>query len=120
MLLIACRSLHRRPGITGISDIVVKPGLINVDFADVRSVMQDAGPALMGIGTGSGKTRARDAAVAAISSPLLDFPIEKAKGVVFTITGNSGMSLQEVNEVRASKREANHPPIPSPKYACPR
>ena len=63
--------------------------------------MQDAGPALMGIGTGSGKTRAHDAAVAAISSPLLDFPIEKAKGVVFTITGNSGMSLQEVNEVAA-------------------
>jgi hypothetical protein len=88
-----------RQGITGISDIVVKPGLINVDFADVRSVMTDAGPALMGIGRGFGKTRARDAALAAVSSPLLDFPIEKAKGVVFTITGNSGMSLQEVNEV---------------------
>jgi cell division protein FtsZ len=90
-----------RQGIMGISEIIAKPGLINVDFADVRSVMQDAGPALMGIGTGSGKTRAYDAAVAAISSPLLDFPIEKAKGVVFTITGNSGMSLQEVNEVAA-------------------
>jgi len=88
-----------RQGITGISDIVVKPGLINVDFADVRSVMTDAGPALMGIGRGFGKTRARDAALAAVSSPLLDFPIEKAKGVVFTITGNSDMSLQEVNEV---------------------
>ena len=86
-----------RQGIMGISEIIAKPGLINVDFADVRSVMQDAGPALMGIGTGSGKSRARDAAVAAISSPLLDFPIEKAKGVVFTITGNSGMSLQEVS-----------------------
>jgi cell division protein FtsZ len=90
-----------RQGIMGISEIIAKPGLINVDFADVRSVMQDAGPALMGIGTGSGKTRAHDAAVAAISSPLLDFPIQKAKGVVFTITGNSGMSLQEVNEVAA-------------------
>jgi len=88
-----------RQGITGISDIVVKPGLINVDFADVRSVMTDAGPALMGIGRGFGKTRARDAALAAVSSPLLDFPIERAKGVVFTITGNSGMSLQEVNDV---------------------
>lgn len=88
-----------RQGIMGISEIIAKPGLINVDFADVRSVMSDAGPALMGIGTGSGKARARDAAIAAISSPLLDFPIEKAKGVVFTITGNSGMSLQEVNEV---------------------
>ena len=89
-----------RQGIMGISEIIAKPGLINVDFADVRSVMQDAGPALMGIGTGSGKSRARDAAVAAISSPLLDFPIEKAKGVVFTITGNSGMSLQEVRPAR--------------------
>ena len=69
-----------RQGITGISDIVVKPGLINVDFADVRSVMQNAGPALMGIGRGFGKTRARDAALAAVSSPLLDFPIERAKG----------------------------------------
>ena len=88
-----------RQGITGISDIVVKPGLINVDFADVRAVMSDAGPALMGIGRGFGKTRARDAALAAVSSPLLDFPIEKAKGVVFTITGTSDMSLQEVNEV---------------------
>jgi len=88
-----------RQGITGISDIVVKPGLINVDFADVRSVMTNAGPALMGIGRGFGKTRARDAALAAVSSPLLDFPIEKAKGVVFTITGTSDMSLQEVNEV---------------------
>eukprot|EP00316_Scyphosphaera_apsteinii_P012123 CAMPEP_0119316264 /NCGR_PEP_ID=MMETSP1333-20130426/39209_1 /TAXON_ID=418940 /ORGANISM="Scyphosphaera apsteinii, Strain RCC1455" /LENGTH=419 /DNA_ID=CAMNT_0007321865 /DNA_START=143 /DNA_END=1401 /DNA_ORIENTATION=- len=88
-----------RQGITGISDIVVKPGLINVDFADVRSVMSNAGPALMGIGRGFGKTRARDAALAAVSSPLLDFPIEKAKGVVFTITGTSDMSLQEVNDV---------------------
>ena len=61
--------------------------------------MTDAGPALMGIGRGFGKTRARDAALAAISSPLLEFPIERAKGVVFTITGNSDMSLQEVNEV---------------------
>ena len=88
-----------RQGITGISDIVVKPGLINVDFADVRAVMTDAGPALMGIGRGFGKTRARDAALAAVSSPLLDFPIERARGVVFTITGTSDMSLQEVNEV---------------------
>ncbi len=88
-----------RQGITGISDIVVKPGLINVDFADVRAVMANAGPALMGIGRGFGKTRARDAALAAVSSPLLDFPIEKAKGVVFTITGNGDMSLQEVQDV---------------------
>ena len=61
--------------------------------------MSNAGPALMGIGRGFGKTRARDAALAAVSSPLLDFPIERARGVVFTITGTSDMSLQEVNEV---------------------
>ena len=80
---------------------ILPPGLINVDFADVRAVMSNAGPALMGIGRGFGKTRARDAALAAVSSPLLDFPIEKAKGIVFTITGTSDMSLQEVNEVAA-------------------
>eukprot|EP00316_Scyphosphaera_apsteinii_P012326 CAMPEP_0119300216 /NCGR_PEP_ID=MMETSP1333-20130426/2200_1 /TAXON_ID=418940 /ORGANISM="Scyphosphaera apsteinii, Strain RCC1455" /LENGTH=406 /DNA_ID=CAMNT_0007301913 /DNA_START=45 /DNA_END=1265 /DNA_ORIENTATION=+ len=88
-----------RQGITGISDIILKPGLINVDFADVRSIMANAGPALMGIGQGFGKTRAQDAARAAVSSPLLDFPIERAGGVVFTITGNSEMTIQEVNEV---------------------
>merc|ERR1711871_1063109 len=70
---------------------------INVDFADVRSVMANAGSALMGIGTGSGKSRAQDAAMAAISSPLLDFTIEKAKGVVFSITGGSDMTLNEIN-----------------------
>lgn len=88
-----------RQGITGVADIVIKPGLINVDFADVRSVMQGAGRALMGIGRGFGPDRARDAALAAVSSPLLDFPVADARGVVFTITGNSDMSLQEVNEV---------------------
>ena len=80
-----------RQGITGISDIVVKPGLINVDFADVRSVMQNAGPALMGIGRGFGKTRARDAALAAVSSPLLDFPIERAKGAPATRLGTAAL-----------------------------
>ena len=88
-----------RQGITGISDIIVKPGLINVDFADVRAVMANAGPALMGIGTASGAGRAKQAAIAAISSPLLDFPIEKAKGLVFTISGSSSLSLTEVNDV---------------------
>eukprot|EP00908_Phaeocystis_cordata_P007816 Transcript_18490.p3 GENE.Transcript_18490~~Transcript_18490.p3 ORF type:complete len:176 (-),score=100.66 Transcript_18490:348-875(-) len=88
-----------RQGVIGLADIVIKPGLINVDFADVRTVMSGAGRALMGIGRGFGPTRAHDAAMAAVSSPLLDFPISEAKGVVFTITGNSDMSLQEVNEV---------------------
>jgi len=86
-----------RQGVVGISDIIVKPGLINVDFADVQSVMGQSGLALMGIGTAEGKSRARDAAVAALSSPLIDFPISQASGVVFTITGSSEMTLQEVN-----------------------
>ena len=86
-----------RQGVVGISDIIVKPGLINVDFADVRSVMSNAGTALMGIGIGSGKTAAEDAAAAAISSPLLDATIDNAKGVVFNISGGDNLSLNEVN-----------------------
>uniref|UniRef100_A0A7S2RZR7 Plastid division protein FtsZ n=1 Tax=Eucampia antarctica TaxID=49252 RepID=A0A7S2RZR7_9STRA len=86
-----------RQGVVGISEIIVRPGLINVDFADVRSVMQDAGTALMGIGTGQGKSSAEDAAVAAISSPLLDAPVEEATGVVFNIIGGESLSLQEVD-----------------------
>ena len=81
----------------GISEIIIKPGLVNVDFADVRSVMGNAGTALMGIGTGKGKNRATDAAMAAITSPLLDFPITKAKGIVFNVVGGEDMSLQEIN-----------------------
>lgn len=86
-----------RQGVVGISEIIVRPGLINVDFADVRSIMKDAGSALMGIGTGTGKSGAEDAAIAAISSPLLDEPIQDATGVVFNIMGPPGLSLQEVN-----------------------
>lgn len=87
-----------RQGVVGISDIIVQPGLINVDFADVRSIMNGAGTALMGIGIGSGKTAASDAAAAAISSPLLDSTIENAKGVVFNISGGPNLSLNEVNQ----------------------
>jgi cell division protein FtsZ len=86
-----------RQGVVGISDIIIKPGLINVDFADVRSVMSNAGTALMGIGIGSGKTGAEDAAGAAISSPLLDSTIDNAKGVVFNISGGEDLSLADVN-----------------------
>jgi cell division protein FtsZ len=86
-----------RQGVVGISEIIIRPGLINVDFADVRTIMGDAGTALMGIGRGSGKSRAQEAAAAAISSPLLDFPIEKAKGVVFNIVGGNDLTLQEVS-----------------------
>ncbi|KAL7578231.1 hypothetical protein ACA910_012653 [Epithemia clementina (nom. ined.)] len=87
-----------RQGVVGISDIIVKPGLINVDFADVRAIMNNAGTALMGIGIGAGKTAATDAAAAAISSPLLDSTIDNAKGVVFNISGGPRLSLNEVNQ----------------------
>lgn len=86
-----------RQGVQGISDIITIPGMVNVDFADVRAVMSDAGSALMGIGVGSGKSRAREAAQAAISSPLLESSIEGARGVVFNITGGRDLTLHEVN-----------------------
>ena len=90
-----------RQGVVGIADIIIKPGMVNVDFADVRTVMQNAGTALMGIGIGSGKTRAEDAAAAAISSPLLDTTIDQATGVVFNLSDGTSMSLAEVS--RAAK-----------------
>lgn len=98
-----------RQGIVGISEIIIKPGLINVDFADVRSIMGRAGTALMGIGRGSGKNRAMDAASAAISSPLLDFSIDSAKGVVFNVVGGSDMTLQEINAAAEIIYEAVDP-----------
>lgn len=85
-----------RQGVQGISDIITIPGLVNVDFADIRAVMADAGSAMMGIGQGSGKSRAREAAAAAISSPLLEASIEGAQGVVFNITGGMDLTLHEV------------------------
>ncbi|BAU65263.1 cell division protein FtsZ [Stanieria sp. NIES-3757] len=91
-----------RQGVQGISDIITIPGLINVDFADVRAIMADAGSALMGIGIGSGKSRAREAAIAAVSSPLLEASIEGAKGVVINITGGTDLSLHEVNAAAES------------------
>lgn len=87
-----------RQGVQGISDIITVPGLVNVDFADVRTIMLGAGTSLMGEGRASGKTRARDAALAAVSSPLLDVGIERATGIVWNITGPSDMTLFEVNE----------------------
>lgn len=86
-----------RQGVQGISDIITIPGLVNVDFADVRAVMADAGTALMGVGVGSGKSRAREAAITAISSPLLEACIDGASGVVFNVTGGSDLTLHEVN-----------------------
>jgi len=85
-------------GVQGIADLIVLPGLINVDFADVRTIMQNAGSALMGIGIGTGKTRAEEAAKAAIFSPLLDESIEGATGVLFNITGGPDMTMREVDK----------------------
>lgn len=84
--------------VQGISDLIVMPGLINRDFADVKSIMQNAGSALMGIGVGSGENRSSLAARQAISSPLLELSIEGAKGVLFNIIGGSDMSMTEVDE----------------------
>nr|CAB76386.1 plastid division protein FtsZ 2-2 precursor [Physcomitrium patens]CAB76387.1 plastid division protein FtsZ 2-2 precursor [Physcomitrium patens] len=86
-----------RQGVRGISDIITVPGLVNVDFADVRAIMANAGSSLMGIGTATGKSKAREAALSAIQSPLLDVGIERATGIVWNITGGSDMTLFEVN-----------------------
>lgn len=85
-------------GVQGISDIIVLPGLINVDFADVRAIMNNAGSALMGIGFGTGENRAAAAARSAIASPLLEVSIDGAKGVLFNVTGGNDLSMFEVDE----------------------
>ena len=82
----------------GIADIITTPGLINVDFADVKTIMKDAGTALLGIGVGVGENRAQMAARAAISSPLLDLSIEGARGVLFNIAGGNDLTMFEVDE----------------------
>lgn len=87
-----------RQGIQGIAELITVPGLINVDFADVKAIMKDQGTALMGIGQASGDNRAIDAAKAAVDSPLLEMPIDGAKGILFTITGGQNLSMYEVNE----------------------
>ncbi|HNV12366.1 MAG TPA: cell division protein FtsZ [bacterium] len=87
-----------RQGVQGISEIITVPGLINADFSDVRNIMADTGSALMGIGQGSGENKAVDAVKTAINSPLLEYSIEGAKGVVFTITGGANLSMYDVSE----------------------
>jgi cell division protein FtsZ len=87
-----------RQGVQGITDLITIPGLINLDFADVRTIMTDAGSALMGIGTGNGENRAADAAKAAISSPLLEEAVDGATGILLNITGGKELGLFEVNE----------------------
>jgi len=98
-----------RQGTQGITDLITVPGLINLDFADVRTVMQDAGSALMGIGVAAGDNRAHDAAKAAISSPLLESSIEGAQGVLLSISGGSDLGLFEVNEAAEVVSAAGHP-----------
>jgi len=85
-------------GVQGISDLITVPGLINVDFADVRAIMTDAGTALMGVGLGTGENRAQMAARTAISSPLLEVKIDGARGILFNITGGADLSMSEVSE----------------------
>jgi cell division protein FtsZ len=87
-----------RQGVQGITDLITVPGLINLDFADVRTIMRQAGSALMGIGVAGGENRAAEAAKAAISSPLLEASVEGATGILLNITGGSDMGLFEVNE----------------------
>jgi cell division protein FtsZ len=98
-----------RQGIQGISDLITVPGLINLDFADVKTIMSTAGSALMAIGEASGDTRALDAAQLAIASPLLDIDISGARGVLFNITGGMDLSLFEVNEAADVISRAAHP-----------
>jgi cell division protein FtsZ len=98
-----------RQGVQGISDLITLPGLINLDFADVRTIMSEAGPALLGIGMGSGEKRATDAAAQAVSSPLLETTLEGAKSILLSITGGSDLSLWEVNEAAQAVADAAHP-----------
>jgi cell division protein FtsZ len=98
-----------RQGVQGISDIITVPGLINLDFADVRAIMKDAGSALMGIGRASGENRAIEAARQAIASPLLEVDIAGAQGILFNISGSANMSLFEVTEAAEEIRAAADP-----------
>lgn len=100
-----------RQGIQGISELITVPGLINLDFADVRTIMSEGGAALMAVGKASGEDRARLAAEQAISSQLLDITIDGARGVLFNVTGGSNMTLFEVNQAAAIIRETAHPDV---------
>ena len=95
-----------RQGVQGICDLITLPGLINLDFADVRTIMKDAGSALMGIGFAEGENRAREAAERALRSPLIDTPLVGAKGILLSIAGGDDLSLWEVNEAAEAVREA--------------
>ena len=100
-----------RQGIQGISELITVPGLINLDFADVRAIMSEGGAALMAVGRGSGEDRAKVAAEQAISSQLLDITIDGARGVLFNMTGGPNLTLFEVNQAAAIIRETAHPDV---------
>ncbi|MBC7249357.1 MAG: cell division protein FtsZ [Anaerolineae bacterium] len=100
-----------RQGIQGISELITVPGLINLDFADVRTIMSEGGAALMAVGRASGENRAVEAAQAAISSQLLDVTIDGARGILFNVTGGLDLSLFEVNEAAEIIRETAHPDV---------
>ena len=98
-----------RQGVQGISELITLPGLINLDFADVRTTMRDAGQALLGIGMGIGETRAMAAAERAVSSPLLETSVDGARSILLSITGGDDLSLIEVSEAAKVVQEAAHP-----------
>lgn len=100
-----------RQGIQGISELITVPGLINLDFADVKAIMSEGGAALMAVGRGTGDDRAKNAAEQAISSQLLDITIDGARGVLFNVTGGSNLTLFEVNQAAAIIRETAHPDV---------
>jgi len=100
-----------RQGIQGISELITIPGLINLDFADVRAIMSEGGAALMAVGRANGEDRARVAAEAAISSQLLDITIDGARGILFNVTGGNNLTLFEVNQAAAIIKETAHPDV---------
>lgn len=100
-----------RQGIQGISELITVPGLINLDFADVRAIMSEGGAALMAVGSASGDNRAVEAAQQAVSSRLLDITIDGARGILFNITGGPDLSLFEVNEAAAIIKQTAHPDV---------
>jgi cell division protein FtsZ len=98
-------------GVQGISELITVPGLINLDFADVRTIMSEGGAALMAVGTAAGEDRARIAAEQAISSQLLDITIDGARGILFNVTGGPDLTLFEVNQAAAIIKETAHPDV---------
>jgi cell division protein FtsZ len=100
-----------RQGLQGLSELITVPGLINLDFADVRTIMSEGGAALMAVGTATGEDRARVAAELAISSHLLDVTIDGARGILFNVTGGPNLTLFEVNQAAAIIKETAHPDV---------